>query len=167
MHDKCLLLLLINTFSKLLTKLKLIPLMPLPLSVRFFSQKSARVKMFFSIPKSNYFSLLEFSTTKLFIQKLFIAKFNFFRNLFIKFRVLLLIVSRKFSVKGNDNTITGDGCSFTSKNNGEYSVNFKLDKCGTTVTQNGDKIVFSNSVTGNTDALTIQVRVLIVLSLNS
>ena len=75
-------------------------------------------------------------------------------------------MSRKFSVKGNDNTITGDGCSFTSKNNGEYSVNFKLDKCGTTVTQNGDKIVFSNSVTGNTDALTIQDRVLIVLSQN-
>jgi len=52
--------------------------------------------------------------------------------------------------------IIGDGCSFTSKNNGEYSINFKLDKCGTVVSQAGDTIVFSNSITGNTDALTIQ-----------
>ena len=49
-----------------------------------------------------------------------------------------------------------DVCSFTSKSGGEYNFNFKLDKCGTTVKQENNKIVFTNEVTGNSEALTIQ-----------
>jgi len=49
-----------------------------------------------------------------------------------------------------------DVCSFVSKSGGEYNFNFKLDKCGTTVKQENSKIVFTNEVTGNSDALTIQ-----------
>lgn len=47
-------------------------------------------------------------------------------------------------------------CVFESKNNGEYDINFKLDKCGTAVTQVNNQIVFSNTIVGNQDALTIQ-----------
>ena len=43
-----------------------------------------------------------------------------------------------------------------SKNKGKYSIKFQLDKCGTTVTQSNDKIIFTNSIFGNTDALSIQ-----------
>jgi RecJ-like exonuclease len=51
--------------------------------------------------------------------------------------------------------VVGD-CTFVSKNSGDYSINFKLDKCGTVVTQEDSKITFSNNIVGNTDALTIQ-----------
>merc|ERR1711981_456832 len=49
-----------------------------------------------------------------------------------------------------------DSCSFVSKNGGEYSINFKLDKCGTEVAQENNQIIFSNAISGNTEALTIQ-----------
>lgn len=49
-----------------------------------------------------------------------------------------------------------DQCEFLSKNDGIYTINFKLDKCGTVVTQENNEIVFSNSIFGNTEALTIQ-----------
>ena len=51
--------------------------------------------------------------------------------------------------------ILGD-CEFVSKNDGEYTINFKLDKCGTVVEQVDDTIIFSNNIWGNTNALTIQ-----------
>lgn len=51
--------------------------------------------------------------------------------------------------------VVGD-CTFVSKNNGEYAINFKLDKCETVVSQVNGQIIFSNNIVGNTDALTIQ-----------
>ena len=49
-----------------------------------------------------------------------------------------------------------DQCAFVSKNGGEYKVSFKLDKCGTQIEQVDDTIIFTNSVSGNAAALTIQ-----------
>lgn len=49
-----------------------------------------------------------------------------------------------------------DECVFISKNEGSYTANFKLDKCGTQVTQENGQIIFSNNITGNLEALTVQ-----------
>jgi len=55
------------------------------------------------------------------------------------------------AIAGFDST-----CSTVSKNGGTYTASVKLDKCNTSVTQTGGKIVFENNFTGNVDALTVQ-----------
>ena len=47
-----------------------------------------------------------------------------------------------------------EGCSAVSDANGKYKMTFKLDKCGTTLTQEDGKLVFANRVEPNKAAAT-------------
>ena len=39
-----------------------------------------------------------------------------------------------------------EGCSAVSDSNGNYKMTFKLEKCGTTLTQEEGKLIFANRV---------------------
>ena len=47
------------------------------------------------------------------------------------------------------------GCNVMSDADGNYKMSFKLDKCGTTVTQADGQIVFRNRIEGNQAASTV------------
>jgi len=51
--------------------------------------------------------------------------------------------------------LNDNGCDSTSDSDGNYKMSFKLDKCGTTVTQENGQIVFKNRIQGNVAASTV------------
>lgn len=51
--------------------------------------------------------------------------------------------------------LNDSGCDTKSDADGNYKISFKLDKCGTTVTQADGQIVFRNRIEGNSAASTV------------
>lgn len=70
----------------------------------------------------------------------------------------LLYVSLDSSKSGTADSTANtadDSCTAATSTGGEYDINIPLDGCGTTVTQTGGEITFSNTIVGNIAAVTI------------
>jgi hypothetical protein len=61
----------------------------------------------------------------------------------------------QFGLESMTAFLNDSGCDTKSDSDGNYKISFKLDKCGTTVTQADGQIVFRNRIEGNSAASTV------------